>query len=323
MYLVVNGKPAAPGSNLPDASAGELVRAYASQAKAANTVRAYAADWRHFTAWCRAHAAAPLPASAETVALYAADLAAAAKPSTIARRMSAISQAHQLAGYASPTADARVRTVLAGIRRAKGTAPRVKKPVLLEDLRAMLEGLPANAIGIRDRALLLAGFAGAFRRSELVALDWEDVEFRGDGLAVMVRRSKTDPEGQGRLIGIPRGRQAATCPVRALEAWREASGEASGPVFRPIDRHGNVRNQRLSGRAVARIVKRSLPAGRYDAADYAGHSLRAGLATAAAMGGASERAIMNQTGHRSLAMVRRYIREGSLFRENAAAVTGL
>ena len=302
--------------------AGRLA-GYVSQAKAANTRRAYAGDWRHFVAWCRAQLAAPLPAMAETVALYATALAATARTSTIARRMAAISQAHQMAGYPSPTADVRVRTVLGGIRRAKGVAPRVKKPVLVEDLRAMLATLPATLGGVRDRALLLVGFGGAFRRSELVALNWEDIEFATEGLAVTIRRSKTDPEGQGRRVGIPRGRQEETCPARALLAWRDVAGGDAGPVFRPVDRHGNLRTSRLSDRAVARIVKRALPAGRYDPAEYAGHSLRAGLATAAAMGGASERAIMRQTGHRSLTIVRRYIREGSLFRENAAAKTGL
>jgi integrase len=297
--------------------------AYAAQAKAANTRRAYASDWRNFLRWCQDRGYPALPAAPEAVALYVTALAASAKVSTITRRLSALSQAHQLAGYPSPTADARVRTVMAGMRRAKGVAPAAKRPVLLPDLLAMLEGLPDSLLGRRDRALLLVGFAGAFRRSELVALDWEDVEFGNEGLAVTVRRSKTDPEGQGRKVGIPYGRQAAQCPVRALASWRDAAGGDSGPVFVPVDRHGNVGRTRLSDKAVARIVKRALPAGRYDPREYAGHSLRAGLATAAALGGASERAIMNQTGHRSLATVRRYIRDGSLFHENAAAKTGL
>jgi len=325
MEVTIHGmQPALSGGGNLFADAGEqMVRDYASQAKAANTLRAYAADWRHFTAWCRSHSAAALPAPPVAVSVYLAELAATVRVSTITRRISAISQAHQLAGYASPTAAAAVRTVLAGIRRAKGVAPRMKKPILLDDLRTMLEGLPDNRIGLRDRALLLLGFAGGFRRSELVGLDWEDIEFTAEGAIVTIRRSKTDPEGQGRRLGIPHGRNATTCPVRALRAWSAAAGKADGAVFLPLDRHGKLGARRLSDRAVARIVKRSLPEDRYNPADYAGHSLRAGLATCAAMEGASERSIMRQTGHRSLAVLRRYIREGTLFRENAAATTGL
>lgn len=314
--------PVTPGA-VAEKELTSRLAVFIAAAKAPNTRRAYASDWNHFTAWCRQHAATALPAATATLALYVTELAGQAKASTIARRMSAISQAHQLAGFPSPTSDAGVRTVLAGIRRVKGVAPRVKKPVLIDDLRAMLEALPRNLLGLRDRALLIAGFAGGFRRSELVGLDWDDIEFAHEGVIATIRRSKTDAEGQGRRVALPRGRHQETCPVRALAAWRDEAGGDSGPVFRPIDRHGNLGTQRLSGKAVARIVKRALPAGRYNPAEYAAHSLRAGLATAAAMGGASERAIMRQTGHRSLTVVRQYIREGSLFRENAAADTGL
>jgi integrase len=313
--------PPAPAEIAPDLL--RQLAGYVDQAKSPNTRRAYASDWRHFTGWCCERARGSLPAAPETVALYVTALAATAKVSTITRRLSAISQAHQLASHPAPTADLRVRTVVAGIRRAKTVAPTTKRPVLVDDLCTMLDGLPANLIGTRDRALLLIGFAGGFRRSELVALDWEDMEFGKEGLTVLVRRGKTDQEGQGRKIGIPYGRQAAHCPVRTLATWRDVAGGDRGPVFLPVDRHGNLGKMRLSDKAVARIVKRALPADRYDTRQYAGHSLRAGLATAAALGGASERAIMNQTGHRSVTMVRRYIRDGSLFQENAVAKTGL
>jgi integrase len=213
--------------------------------------------------------------------------------------------------------------VLAGIRRAKGTAPDAKAPVLIGDLRAMVAALPAGLLGARDRALLLIGFAGAFRRSELVGLDVEDLTFSSDGLAVTLRRSKTDQEGAGRKIGIPYGSNPDTCPVRALQAWLDASVITAGPIFRSVNRHGQLQPGRLSDRAVALIVKRCVEAAGKDARKFAGHSLRAGLATAAAIGGASERSIMAQTGHRSVMMVRRYIRDGSLFRENAAARVGL
>jgi integrase len=187
----------------------------------------------------------------------------------------------------------------------------------------MLATCEDGPLGIRDRALLLIGFAGAFRRSELTSLDVADLDFIGNGMTIRLRRSKTDQEGRGETVGIPWGANRETCPVLALQAWLDTAAITTGPIFRPIDRHGNIRPQRLSDRAVALIVKRHAEAAGLDAAKYSGHSLRAGLATSAAMGGASERAIMRQTRHRSLPMVRRYIREGDLFRENAAAQVGL
>ncbi len=166
------------------------------------------------------------------------------------------------------------------------------------------------------------GFAAALRRSELVGLDVGDVAFTREGLVISLRRSKTDQEGQGRKIGIPAGMHPATCPVKALRAWLGAAGLEDGPVFRPLTRGGAVRTGRLSDKAVARIVKRTAQAAGLDPNEYAGHSLRAGLATSAAAAGVSERAIMQQTGHKSIAVARRYIREGSLFRENAAGAVG-
>lgn len=212
---------------------------------------------------------------------------------------------------------------MAGIRRNKGTAQTAKTPVLVEDLRRMITRLPETLLGVRNRALLLIGFSGAFRRSELVALDVNDVASTRDGLVVTIRRSKTDQDSEGRKIGIPYGSNPATCPIRSLQEWLERSGISDGPLFRPINRHGKMASIRLSGAAVSDVVKRYVEAAGLDATEFAGHSLRSGLATSAAMAGASERSIMNQTGHRSLNMVRRYIRDGSLFRENAVAVVGL
>jgi integrase len=187
----------------------------------------------------------------------------------------------------------------------------------------MVAALPPGSIGIRDRALLLVGFAGAFRRSELVGLNREDVEFVSEGLVTTLRRSKTDQEGHGRKVAVPFGSNLETCPVRALQAWLDISKIASGAIFHPINRHGRIQPGRLSGEAVAIVVKRYAAACGKDASHFAGHSLRAGLATQAAIAGVSERSIMNQTGHRSTAMVRRYIRDGSLFRDNAAGRVGL
>lgn len=198
-----------------------------------------------------------------------------------------------------------------------------KAPAVTDDIRAIVDATDAGLIGARDRALVLLGFAGAFRRSELVGLDVEDCTFGKDGLTVTLRRSKTDQEGQGRKIGIPYGSNPETCLVRTIQAWLEISGINSGPLFRSITRHGQVQPGRLSGVDVARVVKKLAQRAGLDPANYAGHSLRAGHATSAAIAGASERSIMNQTGHRSVQMVRRYIRDGSLFRENSAGKLGL
>ena len=177
-------------------------------------------------------------------------------------------------------------------------------------------------MGKRDRALLLVGFAGAFRRSELVSLDVSDVTFDPNGLTIRLRRSKTDQEGEGRKVGLPYGSNLATCPVRALQEWLSAGSISEEALFVGINRHGTPQG-RLSACAVALIVKKVVAAAGLNPDLYAGHSLRAGLATSAAMAGVSERSIMAQTGHRSVQMVRRYIRDGSLFRENAAAGIGL
>jgi integrase len=307
----------------PLAKIADRASEFVQQSKAKNTVRAYRADWADFTEWCRTHGQASLPASPDAVALYVADLSATHKAATITRRLSAISQAHQIGGFETPTKAAKVRLVLAGIRRTKGTAAAAKTPVLVDDLKRMVSRLPEGLIGVRDRALLLIGFCGAFRRSELVALDAADVASTREGLVLTIRRSKTDQEGEGRKIGIPYASHVETCPIRSLQDWLERSGITEGPLFRPINRHGKMASTRLSAAAVGEIVKKYAAAVGLDASEFAGHSLRSGLATSAAAAGPSERAIMNQTGHRSVNMVRRYIRDGSLFRENAVAVVGL
>jgi len=197
------------------------------------------------------------------------------------------------------------------------------RPVTVPELRTMVKGLGIDPAGCRDRALLLLGFAGALRRSELVGLDVADVTEGTDGLTVRLRRSKTDQEGAGRTVGIPYGSNPATCPVRAWRAWLEVSGVAEGAAFRPVDRHGHIGGTRLSAQAVALVLKRHAARAGIDPGEVAAHSLRAGLATSAAAAGVPERVIAEQTGHRGTAMLRRYIREGSLFRENAASAVGL
>ena len=267
-----------------------------------------------------------MPADPETVCAYLSALAdAGARASTIQRRVSGISQAHQAAGYLPPPTQAwAVRQVLRGIRRTLGVAPHQKQPLLTAQVRQMVQALDRETrAGARDAALLLIGFAGGFRRSELVALEIDDVEETEDGLRVLIRRSKGDQEAQGREIGIPWGSHPETCPVRALRAWREAGDITDGSLWRRVDRHDRVLPGRLQGRAVALIVKRAALRVGADPAGFAGHSLRSGLATSAAAGGAPERAIMRQTGHHSTEMVRRYIRAGTIFEENAAAFVDL
>jgi integrase len=216
-----------------------------------------------------------------------------------------------------------VANTMKGIRRTLGTAPVQKTAALTEDIRAMVAVTDEGLIGARDRALTLLGFAGAFRRSELVGFDVEDCSFGRDGLTMNLRRSKVDQANQGRRIGIPYGSNPDTCPVRTLQAWLELAGLSSGAVFRSVNRHGRVQAGRLSGLDVARIVKKLAERAGLDATKFAGHSLRAGHATSAAIAGASERSIMAQTGHHSVLMVRKYIRDGSLFRENSGAKLGL
>jgi integrase len=313
----------------------QRARDFMAAARAASTRRAYDHDWRAFAAWCETYQLPSLPAAPETVALYLADLAdqitltgeGRRRPryavNTLQRRLAGIAAAHKAAGVEPPTRETIVRTTWSGIRRLRGVAPAAKAPIVTAQLRAMVGTLPDTLQGARDRALLLIGFAGAFRRSELVSLDRADLRFGREGLTITLRASKTDQEGAGRQIGIPLGARVETCPVRALQTWLSVARIADGPVFRPVTRYDTVRPQRLTDHSVAAIVKRVAIQVGLDPDQYAGHSLRAGLATAAAQAGVGERDIMRQTGHRSVEMVRRYIRDGSLFRDNAAAAVGL
>jgi site-specific recombinase XerD len=305
------------------AEVAQEARDYIAASRAENTDRSYRTGWAQFERWCDARGLDTLAASPETVALYVADLARTAKPSTIDARLAAISAAHRAAGHETPTKAEAVRLVRRGVRRTVGVAQRQVRPVTVAALRKMVEGLKDDPAGCRDRALLLIGFAGALRRSELVGLDVSDVAEGSDGLTVTVGRSKTDQEGAGRTVGVPFGSNPATCPVHAWRAWLEASGIAEGPGFRRVDRHGNIGTSRLTPQSVAHIVKRHASIAGLEPEQVAGHSLRAGLATAAAAAGVPERVIANTTGHKGTAMLRRYIREGSPSRENAAAAVGL
>src|SRR4051812_6212660 len=302
---------------------GERASAYIDGAKSENTRRSYRSDWADFSAWCQKYRRASMPALPDTVAYYLADRSQDLKTSTLKRRLATIAEAHRAAGVESPTKHTQVRYVWAGICREKGVAQGHMKPTLTKHIREMVDHLPDSLLGVRDRALILLGYAGAMRRSELVGLDVTDLAIADEGLVVMIRKSKTDQVGVGRKIGIPFGEHPETCPVRAVQAWIEEADIDEGPLFRSVNKHGDVCDRRLTDQVVADVVKRSLLAAGKSARKYAAHSLRAGLITQAAMAGVSERAIQDQSGHKSLAVMRRYIRDGSLFRENAASKVGL
>lgn len=306
------------------ADLADRARTYARASRSEATLRAYGKDFEHFTRWAEAHGLEAKPAMPDTVALYLTDMAATYKPSTIARRAAAISVAHQHAGLDSPTKHATVRSVLTGIRRSHGTAPTQVAPATIGEIRKMVARMNGSIIDVRDRAVLLLGFAGAFRRSELVALAVEDLQDRPDGLLVTVRRSKGDQEGHGDTKAIPFGADPETCPVRAVRAWLDVAEIIDGPLFRRVDRHGNVGGAGLTGQSISLIVKRAAARADLDPSGYSGHSLRAGFVTTAAANGASERSIARQTGHASGSTVlRTYIRHASAFTDNAVSMVGL
>jgi site-specific recombinase XerD len=316
-------QPDGMGADAVPSPSLDQVREFIRASKAENTLRGYQSDWRGFCGWCESRQLCPVPALPETVAAFIAECAGRLKVGSIQRRLNAIAEAHKAMGLESPTHASIVANTMKGIRRTMGTAPVQKSAALTDDIRSMVDATDAGLIGLRDRALILLGFAGAFRRSELVGLTADDCTFSNDGLTVTLRRSKTDQTGAGRKVGIPYGSNPETCPVRTLQTWIEQAAIADGPLFRSINRHGQIQLSGLSGGDVARVVKKLAERAGLEAAKYAGHSLRAGHATSAAIAGASERSIMNQTGHRSVQMVRRYIRDGSLFRENSAGKLGL
>ncbi|MBL6454524.1 site-specific integrase [Belnapia sp. T6] len=296
---------------------------YARASRATATRRAYRSDWVHFEAWCRTDGLASLPATPQIVGAYLAAHAAALAPTTLSRRMSSIAVAHRLAGHQLDTRHPTVRDVMAGIRRERGTAPFRAAPATTDIIRRMTAACDVETlIGLRDRALLLVGFAGAFRRSELVGLDRRDLAFGPEGVRITLHRSKEDQEGAGEVVGVARVDGSPTCPVAALEAWLIAGSVPEGAVFRSVDRHGRVAPTALDDRAVARVVQKLAAAVGLNPTIYSGHSLRAGFATSAAAHGIEERRIAKQTRHKSV-VVRTYIRDGEVFVHNASSEVGL
>lgn len=305
------------------AGLSEQAKNYIAQSKAGNTVKSYKSDWTDFVTYCKNNSLNDLPADEKTIISYITELAQDKKVSTINRRISAISQAHQAVGYQTPTQTFAVRALLKGIKREKGTMPDKKQAAGIDDVRLMVETLGDKLIDIRDRALVLIGFAGAFRRSELVNLTVEDIKTDRNGITVTLRHSKTDQEGQGIRKGIPYGSNPDTCPVRALLDWLNASCITEGAIFRSINRHSQVQPNAMSDKAVALIVKKLAEAAGLDASQYSGHSLRSGFITTAADCGVDERSIMKQSGHKSLVVMRGYIQDATLFKHNAASQVGL
>ena len=278
-----------------------------------NSKRAYLNDVLHFLAW-----GGSIPSTPDQVAGYLVAHAETHSNATLTRRLVSLSRAHTSQGHASPTKTDLVKATMHGIRRVHGTAQHQVSPILKVDITAMVDNL-TGMIGVRDKALLLIGFAGAFRRSELVALTDADLSFVEQGLVIHIRRSKTDQTGEGRKVAIPyaRGRH---CPVLALRHWLSTAGISDGPIFRAITRHGHVQPSALSTEAVALIVKKRAQAIGLDPSQFSGHSLRAGLATSAAQAGVSAHKIQQQTGHKSIEMLSRYIRDANIFVDNAGSI---
>jgi site-specific recombinase XerD len=306
-------------ANLPAALGLDLAAAIdlAKAEKAPSTRRAYGTDFRLFKAYCDAKGVSALPASPETVAAYLAAEAQTAKPSTIGRRVAAIRYAHKLAGVQTPTDAEGVKATMRGIRRTFGGARNKKAPAVAAKMLGMVATAPDKLAGLRDRALLLVGFAGAFRRSELVALDVADIEETETGLLVAIRGSKTDQEREGATIAIARGDVA--CPVKALRAWLDAASIEAGPLFRPINKAGTVAATRLTCRSVANFVKAYAGRAGFDASTFSGHSLRSGFLTSAAGKGASIFKMMDVSRHKSVDTLRGYVRDAELFKDHAGA----
>jgi site-specific recombinase XerD len=298
-----------------DAAAG-----YAKASRAAATWRAYESDWKVFQRWCEAVDCVPLPATPHTVALFlAAEATLGRAPPTLGRRLAAIRLMHVGARLASPHDAIEVDEVLRGIRRTFKRPSAQKSPAVDEEIKRMVDAVePQTLRGLRDRALLLLGFAGAFRRSELVALDADHLTQRDEGLSVLIASSKTDQEGLGQVVAIPRVSGSSYCPVRAVLDWMIVAGIQSGPVFRRLYRGDAVGKTRLSPQSVALIIKDLAGKVGLDPTRYAGHSLRSGFLTSAAKNRASIFKMADQSRHKSLDVLRAYVRNEERFEDHAA-----
>ena len=289
--------------------------------KSNNTLRAYKSDFKDFGSFCSNHGFNSLPTEPKIVALYITHLSKNSKISTLRRRLVSISMVHKLKGHYLDVKHPIIIENLMGIRRSKGSLQKGKKPLLINHLKAIINVINEKKIDevkkYRDKAIILIGFGGGFRRAEIISIDYEDLEFVPEGLKITVKKSKTDQYGEGMNKGLPYFRNETYCPVINLKKWLELSNIKSGAIFRRFSKGLSVTNSRLSDQSVALIIKNYLNLAGIESSNYSGHSLRSGFATVAADSGADERSIMAMTGHKTTQMVRRYIREANIFKNNA------
>ncbi len=289
--------------------------------KATNTLRAYNSDFKDFGAFCTKHSFSSLPTEPKTVSLYLTYLSKNSKISTLRRRLVSISMVHKLKGHYLDTKHPIIVENLMGIRRVKGSIQKGKKPLLINHLKKIINVIDNQKFKelkkLRDKAIILIGFGGGFRRTELISIDHEDLEFVEEGLKITVKKSKTDQFGEGMVKGLPYFNNEIYCPISNLKKWLEISKIKSGPIFRRFSKGLSLTDKRLTAQSVALLMKEYLSLAGIDNKNYAGHSLRAGFATVAAESGADERSIMEMTGHKTTQMVRRYIRDANLFKNNA------
>ena len=290
--------------------------------KANNTVRAYKSDFNDFGLFCAQNRFKSLPSDPKIVSLYLTYLSTKnVKMSTLKRRLVSIGVIHKLKGHYLDTKHPSIIENIMGIRRRKGSMQKGKKPILINVLRQIINVIDKEKNEeikkLRDRSIILIGFSGGFRRNEIVSLDYEDLDFEQEGLKISLKRSKTDQYGEGSVKGLPYFENSQYCPVVSIRKWIEMSKINSGPLFRRFTKGSKLSDNRLSDQTVAILIKDYLKIAGIESRNYSGHSLRSGFATSAAESGAEERSIMAMTGHKSTEMVRRYIKEANLFKNNA------
>jgi len=290
--------------------------------KANNTVRAYKSDFNDFGLFCAQNGLNSLPSEPKIVSLYLTHLSTKdVKISTLKRRLVSIGVIHKLKGFYLDTKHPSIIENIMGIKRRKGSVQKGKKPILISSLIKIINAIDDQKKDeikkIRDRSIILIGFSGGFRRNEIVSLDYDDLDFVPEGLKITLKRSKTDQFGEGTLKGLPYFDSSQYCPVLSLKKWIETSNINSGPLFRRFSKGSKLTENKLTDQTVALLIKKYLNLAGIDSKNYSGHSLRSGFATSAAESGAEERSIMAMTGHKSTEMVRRYIKEANLFKNNA------
>jgi len=290
--------------------------------KAKNTVRAYKSDFKDFGLFCAQNGFKSLPSEPKIVSLYLTYLSTKeAKMSTLKRRLVSIGVIHKLKGHYLDTKHPSIIENIMGIKRRKGTIQKSKKPLLINNLKELInvidEQKNEDIKKLRDRTIILIGFSGGFRRNEIVSLDYDDLNFVEEGLKIQIKRSKTDQFGEGSVKALPYFNSSKYCPVISLKNWIEISRIDSGPLFRRFVKGSKLSKSRLTDQTVALLIKKYLNLAGINSKNYSGHSLRSGFATSAAESGAEERSIMAMTGHKSTEMVRRYIKEANLFKNNA------